>query len=160
MNSQHRNHAAVFAAALVIGAGLAGCGSNNQGAADNASAQQTIKSGLSQAGGATSTATGGGASASTGGATTATPAPNGKELFASEGCAGCHTFKPAGSNGTVGPNLAEISKEGSKAVLDAIVKPNADIPPGYKPNVMPQDFGKTLTKAQLAALVAFIVNGK
>ena len=31
----------------------------------------------------------------------------GKEVFASAGCAGCHTLADAGSTGTVGPNLDE-----------------------------------------------------
>ena len=29
----------------------------------------------------------------------------GKKVFASAGCAGCHTLKDAGATGTVGPNL-------------------------------------------------------
>jgi len=29
----------------------------------------------------------------------------GKEVFASAGCGGCHTFSAAGSSGSVGPNL-------------------------------------------------------
>ena len=31
--------------------------------------------------------------------------PDGKQIFASAGCTGCHTLKDAGSTGTVGPNL-------------------------------------------------------
>jgi cytochrome c551 len=34
---------------------------------------------------------------------------SGEAVFASAGCGGCHTFTPAGSSGTVGPNLDEIS---------------------------------------------------
>jgi len=33
----------------------------------------------------------------------------GAEVFASAGCAGCHTFAPAGSTGEVGPNLDDIT---------------------------------------------------
>jgi mono/diheme cytochrome c family protein len=29
----------------------------------------------------------------------------GKEIFASQGCGGCHTFEAAGTSGTTGPNL-------------------------------------------------------
>ena len=32
---------------------------------------------------------------------------DGKRIFASEGCAGCHTLADAGANGTAGPNLDE-----------------------------------------------------
>ena len=33
----------------------------------------------------------------------------GKEVFASAGCGGCHTFSAAGSSGSVGPNLDDAS---------------------------------------------------
>ena len=33
---------------------------------------------------------------------------NGKKVFASAGCVGCHTLKDAGSTGTVGPNLDQL----------------------------------------------------
>ncbi|MDX6543766.1 MAG: quinohemoprotein ethanol dehydrogenase [Gaiellaceae bacterium] len=32
-------------------------------------------------------------------------APDGKRIFLSAGCVGCHTLKDAGSSGTVGPDL-------------------------------------------------------
>jgi mono/diheme cytochrome c family protein len=34
-------------------------------------------------------------------------AEQGKEVFASAGCGGCHTFADAGSSGSIGPNLDE-----------------------------------------------------
>jgi mono/diheme cytochrome c family protein len=36
-------------------------------------------------------------------------AANGKEVFATAGCGGCHTFSAAGSSGGVGPNLDDSS---------------------------------------------------
>ena len=36
-------------------------------------------------------------------------AANGKKVFASAGCGGCHTFSKAGSSGSVGPNLDDAS---------------------------------------------------
>lgn len=36
-------------------------------------------------------------------------AANGEEVFASAGCGGCHTFEAAGSTGSVGPNLDDLS---------------------------------------------------
>ena len=36
-------------------------------------------------------------------------AADGAAVFASAGCGGCHTFTPAGSSGSVGPNLDETS---------------------------------------------------
>src|SRR6476619_4908342 len=46
--------------------------------------------------------------------TTATAPPGdakaGATLFTSQGCGGCHTFKPAGTNGTVGPDLDKLAQ--------------------------------------------------
>ena len=86
----------------------------------------------------------------------------GKKVFASNGCGGCHTFKPAGSKGTVGPALtkARLSSDAERAkqplttfIRTSIVKPKAYVASGYKP-VMPT-FAK-LSKKQLDDLVAFI----
>ena len=38
-------------------------------------------------------------------------ASNGKSVFASAGCGGCHTLEAAGSSGTVGPNLDEAKPD-------------------------------------------------
>jgi cytochrome c551/c552 len=99
--------------------------------------------------------------------TTSAAAPNGKAVFAASGCGACHSFKPAGSHGTIGPDLdtkpETDAKKAHKAlaafVHESIVKPGAYISPGY-PNVMPKNFGTKLTKAQLDALVAFIAGKK
>ena len=36
-------------------------------------------------------------------------AASGEEVYASAGCGGCHTFEAAGSTGSVGPNLDDLS---------------------------------------------------
>ncbi len=36
-------------------------------------------------------------------------AANGKAIFASAGCGGCHAFSAAGSSGSVGPNLDDLA---------------------------------------------------
>jgi cytochrome c551/c552 len=87
----------------------------------------------------------------------------GKALFTSEGCAACHTFKPAGSTGTTGPDLDKLAADAQKAhqgplpqyVLTSITDPGAYVVPGYPNGVMPMDFSK-LPKKQLADLVAFL----
>ena len=102
--------------------------------------------------------------------TAATAAGNpaqGKSVFASNGCGACHTFKPAGSSGSVGPNLDSAPALDAKKdnmplpafIRESIVSPNTYISPGYPKSVMPQNFGSTLTKTQLAELVAFIAAG-
>jgi cytochrome c oxidase subunit II len=89
----------------------------------------------------------------------------GLAVFNNNGCGGCHTFKPANSKGTVGPDLDDLSASAKKAgqpleefVHDSIVDPNAYVTPGYPPNVMPKTFG-SLPKSQLDALVQYLVTG-
>ena len=43
-------------------------------------------------------------------------AANGKTVFTSAGCGGCHTFEAAGSSGSVGPNLDDAAPS-----FDAVV---------------------------------------
>ncbi len=82
----------------------------------------------------------------------------GKELFTSAGCGGCHTLADAGTSGQVGPSLDQALKGKDAAfVRQSIVDPNAVIAQGYQPNVMPQDFGSTLSKAQIDGLVEYLL---
>jgi cytochrome c551/c552 len=91
----------------------------------------------------------------------------GKTVFASNACASCHTFQPAGATGTIGPDLdsaptADAQKAGMSLaafVRQSIVDPNAYVPSGYAKGIMPQSFGSSLSATQLADLVAFIVSG-
>jgi cytochrome c oxidase subunit 2 len=89
----------------------------------------------------------------------------GLAVFNSQGCSGCHTFKPAGSSGTTGPDLDKLPAEARRAgmplepfIRESILKPNAYVEKGYPPNVMPQTFSQ-LPKAQLEALVKFLLQG-
>jgi mono/diheme cytochrome c family protein len=98
----------------------------------------------------------------------AAPTANGKAVFLSAGCAACHTFKAAGASGKVGPDLDTTPAVDAKKVnmalaafvRESIVSPNAYIAPGFPKSVMPQTFGKSLSKAQLDALVSFVAGGK
>jgi mono/diheme cytochrome c family protein len=84
----------------------------------------------------------------------------GKEVFAAQGCGNCHTLSAAGSSGTAGPNLDEALKGKDAAFIrESIVEPNKEIAKGFAPNVMPQDFGQTLTPKQIDDLVAFLQGG-
>jgi mono/diheme cytochrome c family protein len=81
----------------------------------------------------------------------------GKQLFAAQGCGGCHAFGPAGSNGAVGPDLDKVLQGKDAAfVHESIVDPNKEIATGYQPNIMPGNFGQTLTPKQIDDLVAFL----
>jgi cytochrome c oxidase subunit 2 len=87
----------------------------------------------------------------------AAPAPNGKQLFTSNGCNGCHTLADAGATGTTGPDLDKVLKGRDPAFIkQSIVDPNAFIAPGYQPGIMPQNFGKQLSGAQIDALVKYL----
>jgi len=87
----------------------------------------------------------------------------GKALFLSNGCGGCHTYKPAGTAGKVGPdldNLAADAQKANKGSLDAytresIENPDAYIVAGYPRSVMPAFAGK-LTDSQINELVAYL----
>jgi cytochrome c oxidase subunit 2 len=105
---------------------------------------------------------------STTGTTSTTSSPPsasaGLTVFNQNGCASCHTLTAAKATGAVGPNLdnlvsyAKTAKQPLDAfVHESIVNPNAYVQPGYKPNIMPGNFGTLLTKTQLDSLVAFLV---
>jgi cytochrome c oxidase subunit II len=88
------------------------------------------------------------------------------QLFASNGCSGCHTFQPAGSKATTGPDLDNLRAYAQRAgkpldqfVRQSIVDPNAYVEKGYQPNIMPSTF-KSLPKQQLDSLVQFLEGQK
>lgn len=87
-------------------------------------------------------------------------APNGKIVFSAQGCASCHTFKPANATGTIGPDL-DTALQGKDAafIKESIDDPNKVIASGYQPNIMPQNFQQTLTPTQINDLVAFLQTG-
>ncbi len=78
-------------------------------------------------------------------------------MFSSAGCSGCHTLAAAGSSGTTGPDLDGALKGQSPAFIEtSIVDPNQSIAKGYPPDVMPQNFGDTLSPEDLDALVQYL----
>jgi mono/diheme cytochrome c family protein len=87
----------------------------------------------------------------------------GKALFVSSGCGGCHTFKPAGSAGKVGPDLDNLAADAKKAnqgsveeyARKSIEDPSAYVVPSYPNGVMPVYKGQ-LTDSQINELVAFL----
>jgi cytochrome c oxidase subunit 2 len=102
--------------------------------------------------------------------TTAPSTASSKALFASAGCAACHTLAAAGATGTIGPDLdtrlksdcaTATSKRERGATLTtciqtAIVDPYKYIPTGFRAGIMPATFGKTLSATQIQALVTFL----
>ncbi len=87
---------------------------------------------------------------------------SGKALFVSNGCNACHTFKPAGASGTIGPDLDKLREEAQRAgkpleefIRESIVNPDAYVEPGFQKGVMPGTFS-ALPPAQIDALVQFL----
>jgi mono/diheme cytochrome c family protein len=77
--------------------------------------------------------------------------------FFATNCGGCHILAQAGTTGNVGPNLDEaLQGMSATQISQSISDPNAVIAPGFQPNVMPQNFGQTLTPPQLQQLVAYL----
>jgi len=90
---------------------------------------------------------------------------SGKALFASNGCDGCHTFKPAGATAKVGPDLDKLREEAQRAgkplepfIRESIQNPTAYVEPGFQPGIMPSF--KTLPNDQVDALVKFLAGGQ
>lgn len=86
------------------------------------------------------------------------PGGPGAQVFANNGCGGCHTLAKAQSGGTTGPNLDEVLPGQSAAMIEEdIADPNASIAKGFPPNVMPADYEQSLTPKELEDLVQFLL---
>lgn len=95
-------------------------------------------------------------------------AASGKAAFASNGCAGCHTFKAANASGTVGPDLDQLKavaakrekgKSAAAYVKESIEDPRAFTVKGFPNNAMPTTFKKDIPPDQLDALVQYLLSG-
>ena len=86
------------------------------------------------------------------------PGGPGAQVFANNGCGGCHTLAAAKSGGATGPNLDEVLPGQSAAMIEeSIVDPNAHIAKGYPPNVMPANFKQTLSAKEIEDLVEYLL---
>jgi cytochrome c oxidase subunit 2 len=98
-----------------------------------------------------------------GGQATASP---GLAAFQQFGCSSCHTFKPAGATGTIGPDLDNLKAEAAKAnrgsldafVRESIVDPGAYLEPGFS-DAMPHIFRSQIPANQLTQLVQYLGQG-
>jgi cytochrome c oxidase subunit 2 len=82
----------------------------------------------------------------------------GRQTFTGDGgCGACHTLAEAGTTGTTGPDLDRVLPGQSKdEIRTDIVDPDKDVAPGYSANIMPPNFGETLSEQQLDGLVAYL----
>lgn len=87
------------------------------------------------------------------------PGGPGAQVFANNGCGGCHTLAAANSGGTVGPDLDEVLPgQSAKMVEESIVDPNAVLAKGFPANVMPANYGQQLTPKELEDLVEYLLD--
>jgi len=93
------------------------------------------------------------AAAATGSAPTTTgrAAAAGRLVFAEMGCGSCHRLAAAGSSGPIGPSLDDALPRHTRASLLAKIRD-----PGTG-SVMPGDFARRMSPAQLQALVGFLL---
>lgn len=88
---------------------------------------------------------------------------NGETLFTSQGCSSCHS---TGTDTVVGPGLSGLSERaGSRVdgktdveyVTQSIRSPNAFIVPEFFPDLMPTGFSTSMTEAEIADVVAYLL---
>ncbi len=72
-------------------------------------------------------------------------ATDGKTIFATAGCTGCHTLAAAGSHGTVGPNLDD-AKPSKELVIDRVTNGMGGMP----------SFKGQLSEAQIQAVAEYV----
>ena len=85
------------------------------------------------------------------------PGGPGGQVFADNGCGGCHVLAAAESVGAVGPNLdEEIAGWTPEEVETAIVDPNSEIAQGFSAGIMPDNYGDTIEAADLKLLVKWL----
>src|SRR5689334_22612901 len=86
------------------------------------------------------------------------PGGPGAQVFANNGCGGCHTLAAAEAGGVTGPNLEEVLVGEKQANVEEMIKdPNAEIAKGYPPNVMPQNYEQILSPKEIEDLVKYLL---
>ena len=73
----------------------------------------------------------------------------GAQIYKEQGCGSCHTFEPAGSNGTVGPNLDESTID-TQAAIQQIRDGGGGMPA----------FGDKLTFQEIEDVATFVTEGR
>jgi cytochrome c oxidase subunit II len=82
----------------------------------------------------------------------------GKTLFTQQ-CGTCHALADAGTTAEIGPDLDKVlAGKNADFIRESIVDPNAEIAPGFQPNVMPSNFGELLSQQQLDSLVEYLLD--
>jgi mono/diheme cytochrome c family protein len=87
------------------------------------------------------------------------PGGPGAQVFANNGCGGCHTLAGApGAGGTVGPDLDEVLPGQTQTQIEEdVVDPEKEIAKGYPAGVMPSNFGQTISKKEIEQLAEYLL---
>jgi cytochrome c oxidase subunit II len=84
--------------------------------------------------------------------------PTGRAVFARMGCGGCHTLAAASARGEIGPDLdARVPSHTAASLRAKILDPAATAPDDGAFVEMPRDFGERMSRAELDALVAYLL---
>jgi mono/diheme cytochrome c family protein len=91
-------------------------------------------------------------------------AEEGRALFLSKGCGGCHILSDAKTGASEGPTLNDLRsaarvKGGLRReyIERAILDPNKEIVGGFRPNLMPSNYEDKLTDKELDTLVDYLI---
>jgi cytochrome c2 len=80
----------------------------------------------------------------------------GAQVFANNGCGGCHTLADAGTSSQTGPVLDDVLKGKDAAFIkESIENPSAEIAKGFQ-DIMPKTYGDSLSAEELDALVEYL----
>ena len=86
------------------------------------------------------------------------PGGPGAQVFANNGCGGCHILAEADAGGVTGPNLDEVLPGQSMAqVEESIVDANAVQSQGFPLDVMPQNYSDIIPPDELKLLVQYLI---
>ena len=150
----------------VVCAELCGAGHAAMRASAQVVSQEEFDRWLAKAAGGPPPIGGGGGSQTGEEGASGTGGGDGKQVYTANGCGGCHQLADAGSSGTTGPGLDELvqsartnggGKSPEEYIRESIENPNAVVPEGFAEGTMPQNYGNTLTDAQIDALVKYLV---
>ena len=82
------------------------------------------------------------------------PPSEGRAVVARLGCGSCHRLAAAGSTARLGPDLdRRLGRHDARSLRAVILDP-----PAY--SMMPEDFGRRTTDAELDALVDFLLDSR